>query len=303
MRSSFVAAEVGAGLRRNLGMTIAVVLTVAVSLTLLGTARLAQDQVGLLKGYWYDKVNVTMFLCGRLSTAPTCDNQEISNAARDALNSQLNSDPQVKKVYYESPQEAFTHFKEQFKGQPDLIASISPESLPDSFRVKLKNPKDSDVFVAAYASRQGVEQVQDQRRALEDFFSTLGEFQHVALVFALIQILAALVLIFNIIRVATFSRRREVGIMRLVGATRLYISLPFMLETAIAGLLGAGLAIGLLALGKIFVVDHSLRRHLQLLTTYVGWHEVIVLVPWLLLGGLGLALVGSLVSLQRHLRV
>ena len=120
MRASFVLSEIGIGLRRNLTMTIAVVVTVAISLALFGSGLLIRAQAETMKSFWYDKVEVSVYLCGEGSTEPTCSGTPISQQERQQLNTDLVALPQVQKVFYESQQMAYDVFREQFKDSPDL---------------------------------------------------------------------------------------------------------------------------------------------------------------------------------------
>ena len=302
MRLRFILSEIGIGLRRNVTMTIAVVVTVMISLTLVGAGLLIREQVSTMKGYWYDKVEVTVYLCGATSTSPSCGGKEVTVDQRTQLLADLQATPQVKKVFYESKDQAFTRFKEQFKDSPDLVANVSADALPESFRIKLKDVRRFEVVASAFRDRPGVDTVQDQKKLLQNFFKVLNVFQAVALTVAAIQLVAATLLISNTIRVAAFSRRRETGIMRLVGASNLYIQLPFLLEGALAGLVGGALASGLLALGKYVLIDRVLRPSIKF-TNFVGWDAVLVIIPYLLLAGVGLSSLSSFVTLRRHLRV
>ena len=302
MRAQFVLSEIGTGLRRNLTMTIAVVVTVAISLALFGAGLLIRSQVEVMKDYWYDRVEVSVFLCGERSEVPTCGGTAVSAAQRTQLQTDLEATPQVDRVFYESKEEAFARFQEQFKDSPDLVANVSADALPESFRVKLDDPTQFEVVASAFRDRPGVEDVQDQKQLLEKFFTVLTGFQTAAIVVALVQLLAAALLISNTIRVAAFSRRRETGIMRLVGASNLYIQLPFLLEGALAGLLGAGIAVGMVAAVKAVFIDRVLRPAFTL-TNFVGWDVVLAQAPILLLTGVGLSSLASFVTLRRHLRV
>ncbi len=302
MRAQFVFSEIAIGLRRNLTMTVAVVVTVAISLALFGASLLIREQVNTMKDYWYGKVEVSVFLCAANSSAPTCRDGAVTEAERTQLNTDLHALPQVKKVYYESQEQAFERFKKQFKDSPDLVKNVTPGVLPESFRVKLNDPRQFDVVRDAFADRPGVESVLDQRQLLNKFFKVLRGFQLAALVIAVVQIVAATLLISNTIRVAAFSRRRETGIMRLVGASNLYIQLPFLLEGALAGLVGAVLASGALFLIKGFFVDKQLRPVFQF-TAFIGWDAVWSVIPVLLLLGVLLSALASFVTLRRHLRV
>lgn len=302
MRGQFILSEIGVGLRRNVTMTVAVVVTLMISLTLIGTGLLIREQVTAMKGYWYDKVEVTVYLCGTTSTSPGCAGREVTAAERTQLASALHASPQVKQVFYESKDQAYSRFKEQFKDSPDLVANVNPDALPESYRVKLKDPSKFEVVASAFRDQPGVDAVQDQKKLLENFFRVLNRFQTAAIYVAVIQLLAAILLISNTIRVSAFSRRRETGIMRLVGASNLYIQLPFLLEGAIAGLLGGALASGLLALGKYALIDRVLRPSIKF-TNWVGWDAVFTLIPLLLVAGVVLSSAASFVTLRRHLRV
>lgn len=302
MRVQFILSEIFIGLRRNLTLTIAVVLTTTVSLLLVGSGLLIQRQVDIMKGYWYDKVEVTVFLCSANSSSANCGGKDVTQAQRDQLSADLHATPLVEQVFYESKEDAYKRFKELFKDSPDLVNNVSPEALPESFRVKLKDPEQFDVVASGFKDRPGVDQVQDLKKALEPIFKVLGTFRNLAVGIAVFSLIASILLIFNTIRVAAFSRRRETGIMRLVGASNLYIRLPFLLEGALAGLLGAGMACGMLALGKWWLVDHVLREKIRF-TSFIAWPDVIGAFPWLLLTGVLLSSLSSLLAIRRHLRV
>ena len=302
MRAQFVLSEIGIGLRRNLTMTIAVVVTVAISLALFGSGLLIRKQVEAMKDFWYDKVEVSVYLCGESSQAATCGGSAVTDQQRTELENDLRAMPQVQQVFYESQEQAYAQFQAQFKDSPDLVENVTADALPESFRVKLRDPTQFEVVASAFAERPGVEEVQDQKALLEGFFNVLNKLQLIALIIAAVQVVAAVLLISNTIRVAAFSRRRETGIMRLVGASNLYIQLPFLLEGVLAGLVGAGFAVGALVALKAVLVDGQLRPNFPVIA-FVGWGDVLSIVPWLLLTGMLLAGLSSFVTLRRHLRV
>jgi cell division transport system permease protein len=217
------------------------------------------------------------------------------------LGKDLKSLPQVETVFYESKQEAFVRFKEQFKDSA-IANNVTADALPESFRIKLKDPTQYVIVASAIEGRPGVEQVQDQRALLDRFFKLLNGLQVFALVIACFQLLAAALLIWNTIRVAAFSRRRETGIMRLVGASNFYIQLPFLLEGALAGLAGALIASTGLVGVKYFFVDQRLAESFKF-TTFIGWDSVFAVIPILILLGAGLSALVSLLTLRKYLRV
>jgi cell division transport system permease protein len=302
VRAQFIFSEIGIGLRRNLTMTIAVVVTVMISLSLAGAGWLVHKQVDVMKGYWYDKVEVTVYLCDTNSTAPNCAGKDVTQEQRLELGKSLRATPQVQDVFYESKQDAYKRFKEQFKDSPDLVNNVSADALPESYRVKLKDPEQFDVVATGFRDQPGVDSVQDLKKLLMPVFNVLGVFQSAAWFVAGLSLLSAVILISNTIRVAAFSRRRETGIMRLVGASNLYIQMPFLLEGALAGLAGAGAACGLVALGKWYFIDHKLRPLVKF-TNFIGWEDVFGAVPAILLAGILLSSLASFFTLRRHLRV
>ena len=302
MRANFVASEVSSGIRRNLTMTMAVVITVAVSLGLFGASMLVRAQVSTMKDFWYDKVEVSIFLCGKGSDTPSCAGGPVTGAQRDQIKADLESlKPLVDSVYYESQAEAFARFSEQFKNSP-IIDNVKPTALPESFRVKLSDPTKYDVVASAFAGRPGIEQVNDQRKILDKFFQLLGGLQLIALLIALSMLVVTVLLIVNTMRVAAFSRRRETSIMRLVGASNFYIQLPFLLEAAVAAGIGVILAVVGLVFVKIIVIDQVLAPSFQF-TAFVGWDAVLAIAPLMILVGVGLAAIAAFFTLRKYLRV
>jgi cell division transport system permease protein len=275
---------------------------VAISLALFGSGLLIRAQVDAMKDYWYDKVEVSVYLCGEASQSRNCGGSAVTAKQRAELEADLKAMPEVQTVFYESQAEAYKQFREQFKDSPDLVENVTEEALPESFRVKLKDPTQFAVVAAAFESRPGVEEVQDQKKLLEGFFNVLNKLQLIALIIAGVQVVAAVLLISNTIRVAAYSRRRETGIMRLVGASNLYIQLPFLLEGVLAGLVGAGFAAAALVAVKVVLVDGQLRPNFPVIA-FVGWGDVLAIMPWLFLTGVVLAGLASFVTLRRHLRV
>src|SRR4029450_8166719 len=131
MRASFILSEIGIGLRRNLTMTIAVIVTTAVSLAFFGFGLLFNKQVDEMKDFWYDKVEVSVFLCGEDSAAPSCAGGEVTQAPREAIGNDLRNTPEVQQVYYESKQQAYERFKEQFKDSA-IAANVTADQMPES---------------------------------------------------------------------------------------------------------------------------------------------------------------------------
>jgi cell division transport system permease protein len=301
MRPSVVLTEVGQGLRRNLGLTVAVVLTVLVAGVLGGAAYLLHAQVNTMKGYWYDKVEVAVYLCSQDSATPSCNGQDVTDAQREEIRNALQSSTAVEKVYYESQQDAYRNFQDQFGNSP-IASSVTPSSLPESFRVKLKDPTQYEVIASQFTGHPGVDTVEDQRAILDKLFDILNGIQRLALLIAAMSVGAALLLIANTIRVTAFTRRRETGIMRLVGASNLSIQLPFLLETVLAALGGAVLAGALLLAFKQWFIDDVMAPAFRI-TPFFGWVDVWKANIIVVLCSVVIAAVASMVTLRRYLRV
>lgn len=300
MRAGFVAKEVKIGLRRNFTMTIAVMITVAISLTLLGIGLLANSQVKVMKDYWYDKIEVSVFLCGTLSESSSCSGGAISSDQRQQIQADLQALPVVQTVYYESQSDAYKHFQERFKGSA-IAQNVTADQLPESFRVKLKNPTEFAVVQSAFSGRPGVDTVQDQRAILDKFFKLLDVLRNGALAIGLASVLTAALLISNTLRIAAFNRRRETGVMRLVGASSFSIQLPFLLEGIISAVVGWVISTGLLSLFK-FSVDVKIAPLLSF-TRFFTWSDVWFASAVLLLTGLVVSGLASVLTLRKYLKV
>jgi cell division transport system permease protein len=294
-RWRYILTEALIGLRRNLMMTVAVVLSVAVSLTLLGASLLLSRQVDLAAGEWTGKIEVSIFLCDG-NTCPAITPEQL-----DELEAQLLQTPNVAEVYYESKEQAYEQFKEQFKDQPDLVETVTADALPPSFRVKLSDPERFAEIKQQFEAYPGVEDIIDQREILEEFLRFANVIRSSAIAVALIQLVAASVLIANTIRVAAFARREQTSIMKLVGASNWYIRLPFVLEGVIAGTLGALVSWGLLVATVPRVAD-SLRNDIEFVP-FIGMDAVFAVAPPLFAAGIGIAALSSLLALRRFLDV
>ncbi|WP_019819062.1 permease-like cell division protein FtsX [Saccharomonospora saliphila] len=256
MRASFVFSEVVTGLRRNVTMTIAMILTTAISLGMFGGGLLFVRTIDKMKANYLEDVEVTVYLNENISADdPDCTSTECSS-----LRQSLETHAAVESVVYENRDEAYERFQEIFQNEPDMMELARPDSLPASLHVKLFDPQRSDVIVQDFADREGVSKVDDQNKFLERFINLLNEGRNGTFIVALIAAAAAVLLIANTIQVSAFTRRTEVGIMRLVGATRWYTQLPFLLEAVVAGVLGSILATGGLIGLKYAVLDRLIEQ-------------------------------------------
>ena len=300
MRAQFVLSELWVALRRNLSMSISVALVTMVSVLFLGLGVLAQRQVDTMKDYWYDRVQVSIFLCTAKSDLPNCATGSVTQSQRKDIRTQLDAmRPLVKNVYPESQQQAYTRLKEQYKDSA-TYREITPAQMPESFRVQLSDPTKYDVITSAFIGAPGVGDVQDQRRILDPLFNVLRGLSFGALALASLMVLCSVLLVATTIRQTAFSRRRETGIMRLVGASAFNIQLPFILETLIATVVGTVLAIGFLWAAVRYGVGYLGR---QLPINFISTTDVWLITPWLVLAVACMAILTAWLTLRRYLKV
>lgn len=277
MRAKYVFTEAATGLWRNVTMTIAMIITMAVSLTMLGASGLLWAQVDKVKDLFYAQVQVSIFLT-----------DDVTEEERASLETSLASDPLVSAYEHESKEEAYEKAKRLFADAPDLVEALRPEALPESFRVQLTNPEEIHMIALTYGDAGGVGEIVDQQALVGEIVSILTSVQTLSLLAAIIMATAALLLVANVIQVAAYSKRREVAVMKMVGASNWFVQLPFVLEAVVAGLIGALLAFGALAAGKHFLIDGPLAP-LSTILTPVPWRNVLLTLP-------ALAAIGALVS-------
>ncbi|TDW31052.1 permease-like cell division protein FtsX [Cryobacterium psychrophilum] len=304
MRLALVLSEAANGLRRNASMVVSVVLVTFISLTFVGAAILMQMQIGQMKTFWYEKAQVGIYMCTDVSSGETCTGGEATQEQIDAVEEQLKSPtlaPFVDKYYFETHEQAFENFQAQFKGNP-VADYVSPDQLNQTFWVNLIDPSQSDVLVESLSGQAGVENVADQRKYLDQIFSVLNVASYTAIGIAGLMLVAAALLIATTIRLSAFSRRRELGIMRLVGASNRFIQTPFILEGVFAALLGSLLAGGAIVAIVHFFVQGYLGVRLTGFSL-VGIEDAILVVPILLVVGAVLAAFSANFAITRYLKV
>jgi cell division transport system permease protein len=304
MRFSFVFSEMGIAIRRNLSMIISVILVTFISLTFVGTAGLLQQQIGSMKTYWYDKAQVAIYLCTKTSPQEICPQGEASKDVQGTITERLESEtlaPYIEQYYFENHQQAFETFQKEFKDN-SVAKYVTPEQLNETFWVNLKDPNQAPIIIESFNGLAGVEEVKDQRTYLDQIFSMLNIASLAAISIAGLMLFSAALLISTTIRLSAVMRRREIGIMRLVGASNFYIQLPFILEGVVAGVIGSLLS-GAAIIGIVqFFVQGFLATQLPF-TTFVGLGDALALLPGLVLVGAGLAAIAAATSIRRYLRV
>lgn len=304
MRVGLVLGEVWNGLRRNLSVVVSVVLVTFVSLTFVGAAALMQLQINQMKTFWYDRAQVAIYLCTEFDQSDTCDGTDASEETIDAVQEALSSptlEPYIDEFFFEDHEQAYKNFMEQFEGNP-VADFAKPEQLPQTFWVKLTDPEQADVIVETFSGVPGVQSVSDQRALLDRIFLFLNTGSYTALGVAALMLVASVLLISTTIRLSAFSRRREIGIMRLVGASNRFIQTPFILEGIIASFIGAVMAsVATVAIVQFFIQDYLVRN--VPFTSYITVAQALVVPPLLLALGIVLSALAAKVAITRYLRV
>jgi cell division transport system permease protein len=291
MRLKYVLNEVLVGLWRNVTMSIAMIITMSVSLFALGASVLMYMQVDQMKDFYYGEIQVSIFL-----------REDVSEAQRNAINQAIDTSPLVKEKTYETRAEAFKRFQVMWQDSPEFITAVGPDSLPESFRVKLKNPEQYKEFTDQLKGQQGIDNIVDQRELLNKVFDIFNTIQLGSLIGAVFMAGAALLLVGNTIQVAAYSKRREVAVMKLVGASNWFIQAPFVLEAVVAGLIGSIFAFIALFLIKVVLLDGRLQALTNVLTP-IPDSNVWLMLPLLAAAGAGVSAITGWITLRFYLRV
>lgn len=300
MRASFVFSEVVTGLRRNVTMTVAMIITTAISLGLLGGGLLIVRLIDKMSAIYYDRVEVAVFLTEDVSTGdPTCTQQPCADLRRE-----LESAASVESVVLETREQAYARFKQIFETQPELVELARPEALPASFRVKLTDPDRFPLIDKEFSGKPGVLSVKDQGTFLGRLFQLLNGIRNATFAIAVVQGIAAMLLISNTIQLSAYTRRTEVGIMRLVGATRWYTQLPFLIEALVAGVIGAIASIVGLVVAKFAFLDRILAAPIEAnIVPRLTVLDVVIVSPILLLVAVGISAVTGYITLRMYVRL
>jgi cell division transport system permease protein len=303
MRVGLILGEAFTGLRRNASMVISVVLVTFVSLTFVGAAILMQMQIATMKDFWVDRAQVAIYMCTAISQTPTCAGGVATEEQLAAVQEKLEGpalSPLIRDVRFEDSEEAYQNVLDLL-GE-DYASVITPDQLNETYWINLIDQNQSDVIIEAFAGTDGVEEVQDQLQYLEPLFSALTVATYIAVGIAVLMLIAAVLLIATTIRLSAYARRRELGIMRLVGASNRFIQTPFVLEGVFAALIGSLLASAAVIAGVHFGVDQYLRGRVEFVTTWVGLADAWLVVPVLILIGIVLAGLSASFAIRRWLR-
>jgi cell division transport system permease protein len=292
--------ETTSGLRRNGLVAFAAISTTFIALLLFGLALLISRQVNVMIDVTQGNVEVAVYL-----TDPVNDENVAS------LTETLTALPVVATVDYENKQEAYERFRELFRNSPELVDNVDPQALPASLRVKLSEPERFQEVAAVLGceprpggyvcAAPGVDTLVDQREFLDRLFAVTRVFRVGVLLVAIVMLVSAAVLIANTVRMGLFARRKEIGIMKLVGATNWRIRIPFLIEGLFESLIGAVAAILVLFALKVAFIN-PLNDSVEFVPWIVN-RDVIAIIPWLLFAGVIVAIVAGLVGMRRFLDV
>jgi cell division transport system permease protein len=277
-------------IRRNGLIAFAAVSTAFIALFLLGFALLVRQEFNLLVDQFEANVEVSVYLLDNISP----DQQQ-------NLQTMLQGMPEVQSVRFESKQEAYQRFLRLFHNQPDLVNNVSPNALPASFRVKLKDPEKFELIQTRLQGQPGIHQIVDLRDFYNRLFKVTNVFKVGGIALAVVMLICTMALIGNTVRMAVFDRRQEIGIMRLVGATNWRIRVPFLIEALVEALLGAGVALAALFIAqRLFIEPLS---HQLTFFALIDAHNVLLTAPILLVTSVLVAMVAGLVATSRWLEV
>jgi cell division transport system permease protein len=291
LKVDYFARETATNLRRNVFMTSAAVVVVAVSLALVGGALLLKQGVDKATIQWKGGVEGSIFM--KADAAP----EEI-----DAVDRELRAMPEVKKVRFVTKQGAYDEFRKMFSNSPDMLETLNVDQMPPSFRVVPRQAQQIDVIGNRFKDRPGVRDVVYAKDTVKALLSVTRYAQLLIWSVAIVLLAAASLLILNTIRMAIYARRREVAVMKLVGATNWFIRVPFMFEGLVQGMIGALGAFGVVYLVRNFA-QHAVR-HVELFHEFaVSTNEVIGTGIFLVVVGMIVGALGSAIAVSRFLDV
>ena len=306
MQLRYVFSETTSGLRRNVSMSIALIVTIFVSLTLVGMGLLLNAQAEKAEQFWGDKLQITVFMCNQNSKAPNCADGDVTPDQKAAIKNVIDGHPEVASYYGQTKEEAFDTWKRVYiskdKSEQEIYSTVKASDMQESYWVKLKDPNKFKGVEGELANLQGVAAVRDLRQVLKPIYFWMEVMKWGAIAIAAFLLVAAILQVANTIRMAAFARRKEIGIMRLVGASSLYISLPFLMETLVAALIGIGLASLALLAFMYFVIYGKLAPGSNIVE-WVDWQDAYMAVAGIALLGFLLTLFPTLVMTRKYLKV
>lgn len=296
MRFGFLLNEVLTGLRRNVTMTAAMILTTAISIGLFGGGLLVVRLADNSREIYLDRVETQVFLTDDISANDATCGSAPCKALRDKIDARQN----VRSVRFVNRQDAYNDAIKKF---PEFKDVAGKDSFPASFIVKLNNPEQHAEFDAAMQGQPGVRSLLNEKDLIDRLFAVLDGLRNAAFAVALVQAVGAILLIANMVQVAAHTRRTEIGIMRLVGASRWYTQLPFLVEAMLAAAIGVAIAVVGLILVRAWFLDNALSQFYQAhLIAKVDYADILYISPWLFVLGVSIAGLTAYATLRLYIR-
>jgi cell division transport system permease protein len=296
VRFGFLLSEVWTGLRRNVTMTIAMILTTAISIGLFGGGLLVVRLADNSRAIYLDRVESQVFLTNDVSANdPTCDADPCKG-----LRQKIEDREDVRSVRFLNRDDAYNDAIKKFPQYKDVAGK---DAFPSSFVVKLDDPEQHKDFDDSMVGQPGVLNVLNQKDLIDRLFAVLDGLSNAAFAVALVQAVGAILLIANMVQVAAYTRRTEVGIMRLVGASRWYTQLPFLVEACLAAFIGVLIAIIGLIIVRALFLENALNQFYEAnLIARVDYADILYIAPILLFVGVVMAGVTSYATLRLYVR-
>ncbi len=303
MQLRYVFSELGQGLRRNLSMHLAVVLTLFVSLFMVGMGLLFSQQASRAAEHWGNQLQITVYLCRMNDSSPVCPNA-VTDPQKADIEAVVEDNPEVDGFYFETSEDALEKARELYGDElfSGDTPAITAEDMPQTIWITLHDPQEYEGITSAVQGLDGVSKVRDMREQVEPLLVGIKYLKWGSWITAGFLVFAALLLVANTIRLAAFARRKEIGIMRLVGASTLYIALPFLLEALVTALIGVMLAVGALQ-GFTYLVIGRLSENKLKFVPWIGQHEFWVAAMIVAILGPLLTVLPTLVLTRKYLKV
>lgn len=307
MQISHIFSELGTGLRRNLSMTISLIVTMFVSLTLVGFALMVNTQTDRTEDYFGDRLQIQVLLCAKETNTGPCIDGEVTGAQRDSVEKALRENPEVESIEYSSQREAYDRAEAlyaQDAAAKELFKLTDVNDFHASYFVTLQNHDEFEGVVSQVGRMDGVAGTKNLADQLRPLYVALDYLWWLSLGIAGFLVIAAILQVSNTIRLTAYARRREIGIMRLVGASTWHIQLPFVLESLLAALFSGVLAcLAIAGLVQFFIKGVILDSSLVIVTDWVGWSEAITAGIFTLGFAVLLGLIPTLVMTRKYLNV
>jgi len=315
MQLRYVFSELRTGLRRNLSMHLAVILTLFVSLSLAGTGILIQREAELANEELGNQLKILVNLCVEEdpSGQPNCAGGEVTAEQQERIEQEIADNDEVESFRFQSKEEGYERAYAQaqrdgtdaaFEGKNPVVTR---ENWPAGYWVTLKSPEQADGIISALEGLDGVSRIEDQRKVLGQIFNVMKVLRYGSWIASSFLLFAALLQVANTIRLAAVARRREIGIMRLVGASTLYIALPFLLEALVTAVIGVGLAAGALAAFQYWGIEQGLEENIRFLpwTDWGDYTQALIggFPPGIVWLGPALTLIPTLLLTRKYIKV